>query len=135
MDRKLRNRILLYLLLAGVLAYVGIELSGRKPAPKISAVAPMRENLTSSISSNGKVEPIGPSVMRAQLDTLVMKVLVSEGQAVKKGQLLMKRRKPRVIWQRGKQNATNSRKTMRRWCVWSRNRRRQKKSWRPTNCR
>src|SRR5215472_7527234 len=89
MDRKLRNRILLYLLLAGVLAYVGIELSGRKPAPKISAVAPMRENLTSSISSNGKVEPIGPSVMRAQLDTLVMKVLVSEGQAVKKGQLLM----------------------------------------------
>jgi len=31
MDRKLRNRILLYLLLAGVLAYVLVELSGRKP--------------------------------------------------------------------------------------------------------
>ena len=89
MDRKLRNRILLYLLLAGVLAYVGIRLSERKPAPKISAVTPLRENLISSISSNGKVEPISPYVTRAQLDTLVEKVNVSEGQQVKKGQLLM----------------------------------------------
>ena len=58
MDRKLRNRILLYLLLAAVLAYAGIRLSERKPAPKIAAVTPVRENLISSISSNGKVEPI-----------------------------------------------------------------------------
>ena len=89
MDRKLRNRILLYLFLAGVLAFVLIKLSGRKPAPKISAVTPVRENLTSSISSNGKVEPLSPSVMRAELDTFVEKVYVSEGQQVKKGQLLM----------------------------------------------
>ena len=89
MDRKLRNRILLYLLLAGVLAYGGIELSGRKPAPKISAVTPMRENLTSSISSNGKVEPIAPYVILARLDTFVERVLANEGQQVKKGQLLL----------------------------------------------
>src|SRR5438445_2593220 len=89
MDRKLRNRILLYLLLAGVLAYGLIELSGRKPVPKISAVTPMRENLVSSISSNGKVEPIAPYVMRAQLDTFVLKVTVHEGQTVRKGQLLL----------------------------------------------
>lgn len=89
MDRKLRNRILLYLLLAGVLAYAGIKLSGRKPAPKISAVTPVRENLISSISSNGKVEPIAPYVMRAELDTFVEKVHASEGQHVKKGQLLL----------------------------------------------
>src|SRR2546429_6600489 len=73
MDRRLRNRILLYLLLAGALAYVLVGLSGRKPVPKISAVTPMRENLVSSISSNGKVEPISPYVMRAQLDTFVEK--------------------------------------------------------------
>lgn len=89
MDRKLRNRILLYLLLAGVLAYGLIELSGRKPAPKISAVTPVRENLVSSISSNGKVEPIAPYVMRTRLDTVVEKVYVREGQQVKKGQLLL----------------------------------------------
>ena len=89
MDRKLRNRILLYLFLAGVLAFVLIKLSGRKPAPKISAVTPVREDLVSFISSNGKVEPISPYVMRAELDTFVEKVYVSEGQQVKKGQLLM----------------------------------------------
>jgi len=89
MDRKLRNRIVLYLLLAAVLAYAGIKLSERKPAPKISAVTPVRENLISSISSNGKVEPVAPYVMRAQLDTLVERVNISEGQQVKRGQLLM----------------------------------------------
>src|SRR6266571_4601516 len=89
MDRRLRNRILLYLLLAGVLAYVLVELSGRRPVPKVSAVTPMRENLVSSISSNGKVEPISPYVMRAQLDTFVEKVRATEGQTVKKGQVIL----------------------------------------------
>jgi HlyD family secretion protein len=89
MDRKLRNRILLYLLIAGVLAYVLLELSGRKPAAKISAVTPTRENLVSSISSNGKVEPVEPFVMLAKLDTFVERVHATEGQAVKKGQLLL----------------------------------------------
>src|SRR4029077_3115379 len=89
MDRKLRNRILLYLALAGVLAYVLIEFSGRKPIPKVSAVSPMRENLVSSISSNGKVEPIAPYVMRAQLDTFVEQVRATEGQTVKKGQVIL----------------------------------------------
>jgi HlyD family secretion protein len=89
MDRRLRNRILLYLLLAGVLAYALIEFSGRKPIPKVSAVTPMRENLVSSISSNGKVEPIAPFVIRAELNTFVEKVGVTEGQAVKKGQFLL----------------------------------------------
>src|SRR6266436_7380121 len=89
MDRRLRNRILLYLALAGVLAYVLVGLSGRKPVPKISAVTPVRENLVSSISSNGKVEPISPYVMRAQLDTFVEKVRATEGQTVKKGQVIL----------------------------------------------
>src|SRR6266481_1199581 len=89
MDRKLRNRILLYLVLAGVLAYVLVELSGRKPVPKVAVVEPTRENLVSSISSNGKVEPIAPFVMRAQLDTFVEKVRATEGQSVKKGQVLL----------------------------------------------
>jgi HlyD family secretion protein len=89
MDRRLRNRILIFLLLAGVAAILLVWLSGRKPAAKISAVTPTRENLVSSISSNGKVEPISPYVMRAQLDTFVKKIYVREGQSVKKGQLLL----------------------------------------------
>jgi HlyD family secretion protein len=89
MDRKLRNRILIFLLLAGAVAIVLIRLSGRPPVARISAVSPVRENIVSSVSSNGKVEPISPFVMRAQLDTFVEKIRVVEGQAVKKGQLLL----------------------------------------------
>jgi len=89
MDRRLRNRILISLVLAGVAAVLLLWLSARKPAVKISAVTPTRENLVSSISSNGKVEPISPYVMRAQLDTFVQKIYVTEGQTVKKGQLLL----------------------------------------------
>jgi HlyD family secretion protein len=89
MERRLRNRIVISLLLAVVAAIFLVWLSGRKPAAKISAVTPTRENLVSSISSNGKVEPISPYVIRAQLNTFVKKIYVTEGQTVKKGQLLL----------------------------------------------
>src|SRR5213075_2726986 len=74
MDRRLRNRLLFFLVAAGVLAYLLFLLSGRQPVTKLSAVVPTRENIVSSISSNGKVEPISPFVMRAQLDTFVERV-------------------------------------------------------------
>jgi len=89
MERKLRNRILIFLVLAAGVAYLLVRLSGRQPIAKIMAVKPMRENLVASVSSNGKVEPISPFVVRAQLDTFVEKVHVTEGQPVKKGQLLL----------------------------------------------
>jgi HlyD family secretion protein len=89
MDRRLRNRILVFLLAAGILAYVLILLSGRQPVAKLSATYPTRENIVSSVTSNGKVEPIAPYVIRAQLDTFVRQAYVLEGQQVKKGQLLL----------------------------------------------
>lgn len=88
-QRKVRNRILILLALAAVVAYTLVRLSAREPVVKIAAVAPVRDNLVSSISSNGKVEPISPFVVRAPLDTFVEKVHGVEGQAVKKGQLLL----------------------------------------------
>jgi HlyD family secretion protein len=89
MDRQLRNRTLLFLLLAGMVAFILVRVSGRQPVAKISAMRPARENIVSSVSSNGKVEPIAPFSIRAQLDTFVEKVQVSEGQNVQKGQLLL----------------------------------------------
>jgi HlyD family secretion protein len=89
MDRRLRNRILIFLVLAAIVAFALVRLSGRQPVAKISAVTPVRENVVSSISSNGKVEPIAPFVVRAQLDTFVEKISAVEGQAAKKGQLLL----------------------------------------------
>lgn len=90
MDRKLRNRTLLLLGLAAVVAFVLIRVSGHQPVAKISATSPVRQNITLLISSNGKVEPIAPYVVRSQSDTFVEKVYAAEGQNVKKGQLLLK---------------------------------------------
>lgn len=81
--------MLLLLALAAVVAFVLVKVSGRQPVAKISATTPVRQTLVSSISSNGKVEPITPYSIRAQLDTFVQKVGASEGQNVKKGQLLL----------------------------------------------
>lgn len=89
MERKLRNWIVIFLVLAAGVAFLLLRLSGRQPVAKIMVVRPVRENLVASVSSNGKVEPISPYVMRAQLDTFVQKVHVTEGQSVKKGQLLL----------------------------------------------
>jgi HlyD family secretion protein len=88
-QRKLRNRILIFLALAGVVAYLLVRQSGKEPVARIAAVVPVRDNLVSSISSNGKVEPIAPFVVRAQADTFVEKVAAVEGQNVKKGQVLL----------------------------------------------
>ncbi len=89
MDKKLRNRTLLFLLAAGIIAFALIKISERQPVAKIAAVRPFRQNVIASITSNGKVEPVAPFSMRAQLDTFVEKVNVGEGQNVKKGQLLL----------------------------------------------
>jgi HlyD family secretion protein len=70
-------------------AYFLVAISGRQPVAKISATTPARRNIIASISSNGKVEPITPVTVRAQLDTFVTRVHVLEGQNVKKGQLLI----------------------------------------------
>src|ERR1700681_2248898 len=89
MDRRLRNRILIFLVLASGVVFALVRLTGRQPVAKISAVTPARENVISSISSNGKVEPIAPLVVRAQLDTFVEKISAVEGQQVKKGHPLL----------------------------------------------
>ena len=89
MDKKLRNRVVVFLLLAGIVAFLLVRISGRQPVAKISATTPVRRNIVASISSNGKVEPIAPATVRAQLDTLVTKVHLLPGQNVKKGQLLL----------------------------------------------
>jgi HlyD family secretion protein len=89
MEKVLRNRILVFLALAAIIAFVLVRVSGRQPVAKIAATTPVRQNIISSITSNGKVEPIAPVAIRAQLETFVEKVSVTEGQNVKKGQLLL----------------------------------------------
>src|SRR5713226_5724129 len=89
MDRKLRAWIWLVLAAAVVLVVVLVLLSGRQPVARVAVVHAARENLKATISSNGKVEPITPYPIRAQFATFVEKISVVEGQAVKRGQLLL----------------------------------------------
>jgi HlyD family secretion protein len=83
------KRLWLFLGLAVALTAVFVFINERRPATAVSEVAVARENLSTSISSNGKVEPITPYAIRAETETFVKHLNVTEGQQVKKGQLLM----------------------------------------------
>ncbi len=78
-------------LLAGVLGalILIILLASRGQAPVVHYVAIGHENLSASIVSNGKVEPISPTVARAEFPTFVEKISAVEGQAVHRGQLIL----------------------------------------------
>ncbi len=66
-----------------------IVLAERGPAPQVQIVSVTREDLTASITGNGKVEPISPTLARAQFPTFVAEVKAAEGQPVRKGQLIL----------------------------------------------
>ena len=66
-----------------------IVLAERGPAPQVQIVSVTREDLTASITGNGKVEPISPTVARAQFPTFVADVKTTEGHSIHKGQLIL----------------------------------------------
>jgi HlyD family secretion protein len=74
---------------AGVLVLVCLGLAGRDHVPEARAVRIVRQDLTASITSNGKVEPIQPFVLRAQFPTFVKHISVTEGQSVTRNQPLL----------------------------------------------
>lgn len=61
----------------------------RGRAPDVPVVRVTREDLTADITSNGKVEPISPTVAHAEFPTFVSKVMATEGQAVHRGQVIL----------------------------------------------
>ncbi len=79
--------------IAGLAAALGvvllIVLAERGPAPQVQIVSVTREDLTASITGNGKVEPISPTVARAEFSTFVTEVKSTEGQSVRRGQLIL----------------------------------------------
>jgi HlyD family secretion protein len=80
-------------ILLGVAAVViaiiaaAVILGGRGPRVPVAKVT--RQNLSSSITSNGKVEPISPVTARAGFPTFVQKVFAKEGQTVHRGELIL----------------------------------------------
>lgn len=87
--RTLSRRVWLLLGLAMVLVVVLLYLNSRRPSARVAVVQASRETFRSSISSNGKVEPIIPYSLRAKFDGFVDRVIAAEGKSVKKGELLL----------------------------------------------
>jgi HlyD family secretion protein len=71
-----------------VLTAVLVFISGRGATARVTVIDVVRENLSSVVSSNGKVEPVTPVSLRAGYPTFVERVYAVEGQRVKRGQLL-----------------------------------------------
>jgi HlyD family secretion protein len=84
LGRKLWIIVIAALLLTGVLVFI----SGRGTTARVEVVGVTRQNLSSIVSSNGKVEPVTPVSFRAGFPTFVERVYVGEGQQVKRGQIL-----------------------------------------------
>jgi HlyD family secretion protein len=66
-----------------------LYLNSRRPSARVAIVQASRQTFRSSISSNGKVEPITPSSLRAKFDGFVDRVVAAEGKNVKKGEVLL----------------------------------------------
>ena len=71
------------------IAVLLLGLAGRGQMPTVTVATVTRQPIESWISTNGKVEPIQPFILRARLDTFVLRVAVTNGQTVRKGQLLV----------------------------------------------
>ncbi len=87
-ENSTRNKI--FWALGAVLALILLAalFLRRQPAP-VSVALVAREDLSANITSNGKVEPISPEVARAEFPTFVDKIKAVEGQAVRRGQLIL----------------------------------------------
>src|ERR1700688_2621267 len=80
----------LWILVGGALVLTAllVFLGGRGSTARVAVADVARENLSSVVSTNGKVEPVMPRSFRAGYPTFVERVSAVEGQQVKRGQML-----------------------------------------------
>jgi HlyD family secretion protein len=83
--RKPVTIVLIAVLFVAVVAFLAL----RRQPPVVTVVSVAREDLSASITSNGKVEPISATVAHAEFPTFVDKVMATEGQAVRRGQVIL----------------------------------------------
>jgi HlyD family secretion protein len=75
--------------IVGVLIVVWIVSSMRRSDLPVRATKVERQNISATISTNGKIEPVSNFEAHAPASTSVKKIYVREGDRVKAGQLLM----------------------------------------------
>jgi HlyD family secretion protein len=84
-----RQRWIAWVAGAAVLVAVVLVLANRDQAPEVQTTQVRRENISAYITSNGKVEPVQPFIAVAQYFTAVDRIEAAEGQAVRKGQVIL----------------------------------------------
>jgi HlyD family secretion protein len=86
MTSALGRRLLIFV--GGALVLIGllVFLSWRGSTARVAVADVVRENLSSVVSTNGKVEPVTPRSFRAGFPTFVERVYAVEGQPVKRGE-------------------------------------------------
>jgi HlyD family secretion protein len=87
--RTLSRRVWLLLGFVLLLVVFLLYLNSRRPSARVAVVQASHQTFRSTISSNGKVEPITPYSLRAKFDGFVDRVIAAEGKNVKKGDLLV----------------------------------------------
>jgi HlyD family secretion protein len=90
MEKQQIRRLLLAVGVAALLVCLLVWWSRRAPVPGVSAVTVTRQDLTQVVITNGKVEAIEPTVIRAEMNAFVTRVEAAEGRPVRRGLLLLK---------------------------------------------
>ena len=84
---KRRTIILSLIGVVAVAIVAALALHGQAPTVPVAPVT--REDLNVTITSNGKIEPVSAVVAHAEFPTFVDKVAATEGQAVRRGQMIL----------------------------------------------
>jgi HlyD family secretion protein len=89
MGQSNRKKLVVLALVAGLGLIMLVMLASRGQGPIVTVVQITREDLNAVVTSNGKVEPIAPTIARAEFPAFVVRVLATEGQNVHRGQEIL----------------------------------------------
>src|SRR5262245_39546040 len=78
-------RVLLAVAALGALIFVLKAGIASDPATPVSVIRPVRQDFSSFVTTNGKVEPVEPRSVQARLTTFIETVLVKQGDSVRRG--------------------------------------------------
>ncbi len=89
MAENSKKKRILFWIIAGLVVLVFVVIALRRQPPVVPIVNVTREDLSETITSNGKVEPIAPTIARAEFPAFVSTVMATEGQTVHRGQRIL----------------------------------------------
>jgi HlyD family secretion protein len=89
MAENSKRKWIIAIIVIALVVVLALLLTGRGHGPRVQVASVTREDLTSAITSNGKVEPVAPLTARAEFATFVTDVKATEGQAVRRGQIIL----------------------------------------------